>query len=102
MPFKNRKYENYRRIFKYTERQKKNICFCKYQISNLGLFGSVARHEQKVDSDIDIYYESSNMTLFTLCRLKSELEKLLGCSVDLFRKRESIAGTRMEKSIKRI
>ena len=39
------------------------------------------------------------MSLFTLCRLKSELEKLLGCSVDLFRKRESFAGTRMEKSI---
>ena len=82
-------------------RDKKEYLFRKYQISNLGLFGSVARHEQKVDSDIDIYYERSNMTLFTLCRLKSELEKLLGCSVDLFRKRESIAGTRMEKSIKK-
>ena len=63
------------------------------------MFGSVARHEQREDSDIDIYYESSHMSLFTLCRLKSELEKLLGCSVDLFRKRESFAGTRMEKSI---
>ena len=56
--------------------------FRKYQISNLGLFGSVAHHEQREDSDIDIYYESSHMSLFTLCRLKSELEKLLGCSVD--------------------
>ena len=71
----------------------------RYGIEKLGLFGSVARGEQKEDSDIDIYYESSHMSLFTLCRLKSELEKLLGCSVDLFRKRESFAGTRMEKSI---
>ena len=63
--------------------------------------GSEMCIRDRVDSDIDIYYESSNMTLFTLCRLKSELEKLLGCSVDLFRKRESIAGTRMEKSIKK-
>lgn len=63
------------------------LFICEYQISNLGLFGSVARHEQRVD--IDIYYESSHMSLFTLCCLKSELEKLLGCSVDLFRKRES-------------
>ena len=76
-------------------RSEKESLFRKYQISNLGLFGSVARYEQREDSDIDIYYES----LFTLCRLKSELEKLLGCSVDLFRKRESFAGTRMEKSI---
>ena len=51
--------------------------FRKYQISNLGLFGSVAHHEQREDSDIDIYYESSHMSLFTLCRLKSELEKLV-------------------------
>ena len=57
------------------------------------MFGSVARYEQREDSDIDIYYESSHMSLFTLCRLKSELEKLLGCSVDLFRKRESFVGT---------
>ena len=78
-------------------RSEKESLFRKYQISNLGLFGSVARHEQR--GDIDIYYESSHMSLFTLCRLKSELEKLLGCSVDLFRKRESFAGTRMEKSI---
>ena len=54
----------------------------RYGIEKLGLFGSVARGEQKEDSDIDIYYESSHMSLFTLCRLKSELEKLLGCSVD--------------------
>lgn len=80
-------------------RDKKDYLYHKYQISNLGLFGSVARHEQKEDSDIDIYYESSNISLFTLCRLKSELEKLLGCSVDLFRKQKSFAGTRMEKSI---
>ena len=63
-------------------RSEKESLFRKYQISNLGLFGSVARYEQREDSDIDIYYESSHMSLFTLCRLKSELEKLLGCSVD--------------------
>ena len=62
-------------------RSEKESLFRKYQISNLGLFGSVARHEQREDSDIDIYYESSHMSLFTLCRLKS------------------FAGTRMEKSI---
>ena len=58
-------------------RSEKESLFRKYQISNLGLFGSVARYEQREDSDIDIYYESSHMSLFTLCRLKSELEKVL-------------------------
>lgn len=36
-------------------RSEKESLFRKYQISNLGLFGSVARHEQREDSDIDIY-----------------------------------------------
>lgn len=80
-------------------RNEKENLFRKYQISNLGLFGSVARHEQREDSDIDIYYEASHISLFTLCRLKSDLENLLGCSVDLFRKRDSLAGTRIEKAI---
>ena len=42
-------------------RSEKESLFRKYQISNLGLFGSVAHHEQREDSDIDIYYESSHM-----------------------------------------
>ena len=46
-------------------RSEKESLFRKYQISNLGLFGSVACHEQREDSDIDIYYESSHMSLFT-------------------------------------
>ena len=40
-------------------RSEKESLFRKYQISNLGLFGSVARHEQREDSDIDIYYETT-------------------------------------------
>lgn len=81
-------------------RKEKNYLMQKYQIKNLGLFGSVARHEQKENSDIDIYYESSTMSFFKLCRLKSELEKLLDCPVDLFRERKSLSGTNIEKSIK--
>ena len=40
-------------------RSEKESLFRKYQISNLGLFGSVARHEQREDSDIDILREFS-------------------------------------------
>lgn len=73
----------------------------KYQIRNLGLFGSVARNEQTKDSDVDIYFECSSMSLFTMCRLKYELEKILGCTVDLLRKRKQLEGTSLEKSIKK-
>lgn len=82
-------------------RKEKTYLMQKYQIKNIGVFGSVARHEQQEDSDVDIYYESSTMSLFTLCRLKAELEKLLGCSVDLLRNRMDITGTAIEKSIKK-
>ena len=58
-------------------RSEKESLFRKYQISNLGLFGSVARYEQREDSDIDIYYESSHMSLFTLCRLYKSVHLIL-------------------------
>ena len=41
------------------------------------------------------------MSLFTLCRLKSELEALLDCPVDLLRMGKRIEGTFLEKTIKR-
>ena len=49
---------------------------------------SVARGEQTNQSDVDICYESEPPSLLTLERIQSELEELLGCSVDLIRIRE--------------
>ena len=62
----------------------------KYGITRMGIFGSVARGEQKEDSDIDICYEGEAPTLFTLVRIKYELEALLGRPVDLVRVREKM------------
>ncbi|CCZ08978.1 MULTISPECIES: nucleotidyltransferase family protein [Odoribacteraceae] len=59
-----------------------------YHIRRIGIFGSVARGEQTEHSDIDICYEGEAPTLFTLARIKYELEALLGCPVDLVRVRE--------------
>lgn len=73
----------------------------KYPIARMALFGSVARREQGEASDVDICYESDTMSLFTLCRLKSELEALLDCPVDLLRMGKRIEGTSLEKTIKR-
>ena len=55
-----------------------------YHIMRLGIFGSVARSEQKETSAIDVYFEADPMGLFTLGRLKSELETMLGCSCLLY------------------
>lgn len=59
-----------------------------YHIKRMGIFGSVARGEQTERSDIDICYEGDAPNLFTLARIKYELEALLGCPVDLVRIRE--------------
>ena len=82
-------------------RNKKNYLTNKYKIAHLALFGSVARNEQTEDSDIDICFESNSISLFTLCRLISELEDLLGCTVDLLRIRKQLEGSYLEKTIKR-
>ena len=60
----------------------------KYGLRRIGIFGSVARGEQTNQSDVDICYESEPPSLLTLERIQSELEELLGCSVDLIRIRE--------------
>jgi predicted nucleotidyltransferase len=70
-----------------------------YQITRLGIFGSVARKEQTETSDVDIYFESAPMGLFALSRLKSELENLLDCHVDLLRMRKQLDGTYLQRSI---
>lgn len=70
-----------------------------YQITRLGVFGSVARKEQTDGSDVDICFESDSMGLFTLCRLKAELESLLGCNVDLLRMRNQLNGTMLKRAV---
>ena len=61
-----------------------------YGIERMGIFGSVARGEQKDNSDVDIFYEGASMGLKSLVQLPMELEKLLGVSVDVIRKHTNI------------
>ena len=72
-----------------------------YHIMRLGIFGSVARSEQKETSEIDVYFEADPMGLLTLGRLKSELETMLGCSVDLLRKCKQLDGTYLLQSVQK-
>ena len=61
-----------------------------FDIKKIGIFGSVAREENREDSDIDIVVEVQNPTLSLMYELKEALRKLFGCNVDLIRYRESL------------
>lgn len=61
-----------------------------YHIKRIGIFGSVARGGQTENSDTDICFEGEAPTLFTLARIKYELEALLGGPVDVVRIREKM------------
>lgn len=62
----------------------------RYGLIRMGVFGSAARGEQTEDSDVDICFEGKAPSLLTLDYMQRELEKLLGCPVDLIRIREGM------------
>ncbi len=62
----------------------------RYGIDQIGVFGSVARGEQTEDSDIDVFYTGKALSLITLDNMQCELEKLLGCKVEIVRVRENM------------
>lgn len=56
------------------------------QVEFLGVFGSVARGEDRPDSDVDLlvrFAPENHGGLFQLVRMESDLERLLGRKVDL-------------------
>lgn len=56
----------------------------RYGIRLLGVVGSVARGEERPDSDVDITYKATGRTtLFKLAGALGELEDALGRKVDL-------------------
>jgi predicted nucleotidyltransferase len=61
--------------------------FClRHPVQKLEVFGSVARGEASRGSDVDLlvtFTPSARFGMFTFLRLKSEIENLLGCAVDL-------------------
>lgn len=62
----------------------------KYGMTKIGIFGSVARGEQKEDSDVDVCYEGEAPSFITLDMIQTELEQLLGSKVDLVRVRDNM------------
>ena len=68
----------------YTLTIQKRVLAQKYGVTQLGIFGSVARGQATEDSDVDVVVEMPP-DLFQMVHLKEELEALLGVSVDLIR-----------------
>ena len=68
----------------------KPIAEGKYGQTRIGIFGSVARGEHTPNSDVDICYEGRVPTLLTLDLIQTDLERLLGCPVDLVRMRDGM------------
>jgi hypothetical protein len=53
-------------------------------VTNLRVFGSVARGEDRADSDVDLLADlPPGMGLFGLGRVQADLEAILGARVDL-------------------
>ncbi len=56
----------------------------RYGATNLRIFGSVARGDDRPDSDIDILIDQERRwSLFEHIGMMQDLEDLLGCKVDL-------------------
>ncbi len=70
----------------------KPVAARRYGLTRLGVFGSVARGEHKEGSDVDVCYEGEVPSLLTLDIIQTDLEKLLGCPVDMVRMRSNMNG----------
>lgn len=62
----------------------------KYDIVELGLFGSVARDQASSESDVDICIKTKTPDMFALVHIKEELQKLLSNSIDIVRVRDKM------------
>ena len=80
-------------------KQFKDTKAMQYGIQKIGLFGSVARGEHHEGSDVDVCFEGNAMSLFTMARLKGELETLFGATVDLLRMRKQLDGSVLKESV---
>ena len=70
----------------------KNELFRKYPIHALGLFGSVARGDDTLESDIDILVEFNRPVGFEVVDLADEIESILKHRIDLI-SRKAIKAT---------
>lgn len=68
----------------------KEVNKVKYGLVELGVFGSFARNEQTVQSDIDIVLQTKTPNLFNIVHIKDDLQNELHLSVDIVRLRKKM------------
>ena len=61
-----------------------------YNILEIGIFGSVARNENRDDSDLDVVVRIQKPDLFTLAGIKQDLEERLHQPIDIVTYREDM------------
>ncbi len=61
-----------------------------YGILLIGLFGSVARNEAIMDSDVDVVVKMKKQDLFKMIGIKQGLEEILHIHVDIISYREKM------------
>ena len=61
----------------------------KYNVEEIGLFGSYARDEENQNSDIDIFVKMEP-SLFNMIALKEQIEHNLNKKVDIIREHKNI------------
>lgn len=61
----------------------KQPLFIKYPIRSLVIFGSYARNEQNIESDLDLMVEFNDKIGIRFIDLAEEIESLVGSKVDL-------------------
>ena len=76
----------------YIRKIKENLPYIQqeYGVRSLSVFGSVARGDNRPDSDVDILVEMPPK-IFLMSALKEYLEKLLHTSVDLVRRHSHLS-----------
>jgi len=65
-------------------------CAEKYGITALGLFGSAARQENQMDSDLDVVVKLKKQDMFHLIGIKQDLEETLRVPVDVISYRDTM------------
>ncbi|MCH5235203.1 MAG: nucleotidyltransferase domain-containing protein [Muribaculaceae bacterium] len=68
-------------------RANKEILKNRFGVKSLSLFGSVARDDDKAESDLDIFVEMPPK-IFIIMEMEDFLQNLLECKIDIVRKRE--------------
>ena len=62
----------------------------KYGITDLGLFGSIARNQYNENSDIDICIKIKEPNPFIIVHIKSDIEQIFNRDIDIIRIRETM------------